>query len=201
MTLLSLPGRTRFPERGDHWNIQASANSNSKFYLNSQQNFYSGLLVACSPTLPWEGVPLSCKIYTYRVSFNMSHTFSHCSQLFSCPKNFELSPRYYLWFTNSFVYYGLTLNSGRLVRSLLFIFSSFFSNAFLKSISFSLLPGSLHINFVIGGALEVLKHLVEEMWNLSQSSEEKKKHHNNNINDNDNKNNPIPFQPLLCILR
>merc|ERR1712013_678011 len=43
---------------------------------------------------------------------------------------------YYLWFTNSFVYYGLTLNSG------------------------SLLPGSLHINFVIGGALEVLKHPV-----------------------------------------
>ena len=110
----------------------------------------------------------------------MNHTLSHCSQLFSCPKNFELSPRYYLWFTNSFVYYGLTLNSGRLVRSLLLIFFSklpYFSNAFLKSISFSLLPGSLHINFVIGGALEVLKHPVpnEEMWNLSQPSKEKKK--------------------------
>jgi len=43
---------------------------------------------------------------------------------------------YYLWFTNSFVYYGLTLNSG------------------------SLLPGSLHINFVIGGALEVLAYIL-----------------------------------------
>jgi len=43
---------------------------------------------------------------------------------------------YYLWFTNSFVYYGLTLNSG------------------------SLLPGSLHINFVIGGALEVVAYIL-----------------------------------------
>jgi len=41
---------------------------------------------------------------------------------------------YYLWFTNSFVYYGLTLNSG------------------------SLFPGSLHINFIIGGALEILAY-------------------------------------------
>ena len=41
---------------------------------------------------------------------------------------------YYLWFTNSFVYYGLTLNSG------------------------SLIPGNLHINFVIGGALEILAY-------------------------------------------
>eukprot|EP00090_Calanus_glacialis_P008106 TRINITY_DN16442_c0_g1_i2.p1 TRINITY_DN16442_c0_g1~~TRINITY_DN16442_c0_g1_i2.p1 ORF type:complete len:553 (-),score=119.37 TRINITY_DN16442_c0_g1_i2:26-1684(-) len=41
---------------------------------------------------------------------------------------------YYLWFTNSFVYYGLTLNSG------------------------SLIPGDLHINFVIGGALEILAY-------------------------------------------
>lgn len=43
---------------------------------------------------------------------------------------------YYLWFTNSFVYYGLTLNSG------------------------SLIPGSLHINFVIGGALEILAYIL-----------------------------------------
>jgi len=43
---------------------------------------------------------------------------------------------YYLWFTNSFVYYGLTLNSG------------------------SLIPGDLHINFVIGGALEILAYIL-----------------------------------------
>jgi len=43
---------------------------------------------------------------------------------------------YYLWFTNSFVYYGLTLNSG------------------------SLLPGSLHVNFLIGGALEVVAYIL-----------------------------------------
>merc|ERR550525_1343072 len=43
---------------------------------------------------------------------------------------------YYLWFTNSFVYYGLTLNSG------------------------SLIPGNLHINFVIGGALEVVAYIL-----------------------------------------
>jgi len=43
---------------------------------------------------------------------------------------------YYLWFTNSFVYYGLTLNSG------------------------SLIPGDLYINFVIGGALEIVAYIL-----------------------------------------
>ena len=43
---------------------------------------------------------------------------------------------YYAWFTNSFVYYGLALNSGNLI------------------------PGDLHTNFAISGALEVLAYIL-----------------------------------------
>lgn len=42
---------------------------------------------------------------------------------------------YYLFFTNSFVYYGLTLNSG------------------------SLIPGNLHYNIIVGGLLEILANV------------------------------------------
>jgi len=42
---------------------------------------------------------------------------------------------YYLFFTNSFVYYGLTLNSG------------------------SLIPGNIHVNIVVSGLLEILANV------------------------------------------
>ena len=43
---------------------------------------------------------------------------------------------FYLWFTNSFVYYGLTLNSG------------------------SLIPGNLHLIFLVGGGLEAVAYIL-----------------------------------------
>ena len=43
---------------------------------------------------------------------------------------------YYLFFTNSFVYYGLTLNSG------------------------SLIPGNLHYNIIVSGLLEILANVL-----------------------------------------
>jgi len=67
----------------------------------------------------------------------MAETFRPLGELFSnSALRRSTLAMYYLWFTNSFVYYGLTLNSG------------------------SLLPGSLHINFVIGGALEVVAYIL-----------------------------------------
>ena len=43
---------------------------------------------------------------------------------------------FYLFFTNSFVYYGLTLNSGQLI------------------------PGDLHINIMVSAGLEILANLL-----------------------------------------
>ena len=43
---------------------------------------------------------------------------------------------YYLFFTNSFVYYGLTLNSG------------------------SLIPGNIHFNIIVSGVLEILANVL-----------------------------------------
>merc|ERR1719220_3460335 len=43
---------------------------------------------------------------------------------------------YYLFFTNSFVYYGLTLNSG------------------------SLIPGNLHFNIIVSGLLEIAANVI-----------------------------------------
>ena len=78
----------------------------------------------------------------------------------------QWSCRFYLWFTNNLVYYGLTFNLG--IDPL---FDSFSIRASPPSKSPSkwkherhlagkLVPGNLHMNMMVSGALEILAYTV-----------------------------------------
>ena len=88
-----------------------------------------------------------------------------------------LLPRFYLWFTNNLVYYGLTFNLGKIWFSMihrhmnesyvkmpcsgtLYMEVSLKKESFLYLFLGKLVPGNLHMNMMVSGALEVLAYTV-----------------------------------------
>ena len=65
---------------------------------------HSHFLFPPTPPFP-ETIPM-------KLNFSLNSLLFITRELLSCPIHHWVC-RYYLWFTNSFVYYGLTLNSGR----------------------------------------------------------------------------------------
>ena len=59
-----------------------------------------------------------------------------------------------MWFTNNLVYYGLTFNLGKIK------YSTFKTSKKSRHLAGKLVPGNLHMNMMVSGALEILAYTV-----------------------------------------